>query len=194
MLLIKKKKWRRGRGEGKYKYCNFHKTFLKNNNDDKKKKTTIVSYLYRSDFSTNKITMQCMRDCDYVRRSPPLALKPILHSVTCPRCHWLAQNSNHKQKKNGIIESQYPSGQRVSTQKETGRAELSMPQKMLCSPNFLMCLLPKCWRRGSISAHKPLYMPPPSPTATEGQGEKRCRAAVEQGGRVAKQQPAGGGC
>lgn len=62
-----------------------------------------------------------MRDCDYVRRSPPLALKPILPSVTCPRCHWLTQNSNHKQKENGIIEpipfwteSQHTEGNRKS--------------------------------------------------------------------------------
>lgn len=55
--------------------------------------------------------MQCMKYCDYVRRQPPLALNPILTSVTCLRCHWLTQNSNHKQKKNRIIGSQCPSGQ-----------------------------------------------------------------------------------
>jgi len=81
MLLIKK--WRRGREEGKYKYCNFQKAFLE------KKKKNISSYLYRSGFSTNRITIQCMKYCDYVRRRPLLALNPILSSVTCPRCHWL---------------------------------------------------------------------------------------------------------
>lgn len=187
MLLIKK--WRRGREEGKYKYCNFQKAFL----EKKKRKiylhTSTDLVLVLIELPSNAWSTVTMWEGGHSwTQSCPLLPAPDatgLHRIatTNKRMELLGANT--------LLD-------RVSMQKEAGRAQLAMLQKMLCPPNFLMWLLPKCWRRDSISACKPLevhtVMPPPKPSATAGQGEKRCRAAVEQGGRVAKQQPAGGGC
>lgn len=189
MLLIKK--WRRGREEGKYKHCNFQKAFLEKKKRKKYLRISTYLILVLIELPSNAWSTVTMWEGGH--SWPWTQSCPLLPAPDATGLHRIATTNKRIELlgANTLLD-------RVSMQKETGRAQLAMLQKMLCPPNFLMWLLPKRWRRDSISAYKPLevhtVMPPPKPSATAGQGEKRCRAAVEQGGRVAKQQPAGGGC
>lgn len=151
------------------------------------------------------LTVQFIKRCNYMRRRLHLVLSQILLALCyLPRMPVACTEWQPHKQKNWIMGSQYPPWPESVCRRK--QEEQSSPCLRKCSVLWtliflLVQLLPvlECWWRGNISACRLLgahaVMPLPNPSAAvraEG-GEKKCRAAVEQGGRVAKQQPTGEG-